>query len=34
MYVVQFYHWFNFFFFWFQTDYDTLPYPKTKENKI
>ena len=35
IYVVQFYHWFNFFFFFcFQTHYHTLPYPKTKEKKI
>ena len=33
-FVVQFYSWFKFFFPLFQTYYHTLPYPKTKENKI
>ena len=32
--VVQFYPWFEFYFLMFQTRYHTLPYPKTKENKI
>ena len=32
--VVQFYPWFKFYFLLFQTHYHTLPYPKTKENKI
>ena len=36
--VVQFYPWFKFYFLLFQTNYHvinhTLPYPKTKENKI
>ena len=32
--VVQFYHSFKFYFLFFQTHYHTLPYPKTKENKI
>ena len=32
--VVQFYLWFKFYFLLFQTHYHTLPYPKTKENKI
>ena len=32
--VVQFYPWFKFYFLLFQTRYHTLPYPKTKENKI
>ena len=31
---VQFYPWFKFYFLLFQTHYHTLPYPKTKENKI
>ena len=31
---VQFYPWFKFYFPLFQTTYHTLPYPKTKENKI
>ena len=32
--VVQFYPWFKFYFPLFQTHYHTLPYPKTKGNKI
>ena len=32
--VVQFYAWFKFYFPLFQTHYHTLPYPKTKGNKI
>ena len=32
--VVQFYPWFKFFIPLFQTHYQTLPYPKTKENEI
>ena len=32
--VVQFYPWFKFHFRLFQTYYHTLPYHKTKENKI
>ena len=32
--VVQFYPWFRFHFLLFKTNYHTLPYPKTKENKI
>ena len=32
--VVQFYPWFKFYFLLFQTHYHTLPYPKTKGNKI
>ena len=32
--VVQFYHWFEFYFLLFQTHYHTLPYPKAKEKKI
>ena len=32
--VVQFYHRFKLYFPLFQTHYPTLPYPKTKENKI
>ena len=32
--VVQFYPWFKFYFSLFQTHYHTLPYPKTKGNKI
>ena len=32
--VVQFYLPFKFYFILFQTHYHTLPYPKTKENKI
>ena len=32
--VVQFYPWFKFYSPLFQTHYHTLPYPKTKENKI
>ena len=32
--VVQFYPWFKFYFLLFQAHYHTLPYPKTKENKI
>ena len=32
--VVQIYPWFNFYFLLFQNHYHTLPYPKTKENKI
>ena len=32
--VVQFYHWFKFYFLLFQNHYHTLPYPKTNENKI
>ena len=32
--VVQFYPWFKFYFLLFQTHYHTLPYSKTKENKI
>ena len=32
--VVQFYPWFKFYFSLFQSDYHTLPYPKTKDNKI
>ena len=32
--VVQFYPWFKFYFPLFQIHYHTLPYPKTKENKI
>ena len=32
--VVQFYPGFKFYFPLFQTHYHTLPYPKTKENKI
>ena len=32
--VVQFYHWFKFYFPLFQTHYQTLQYPKTKGNKI
>ena len=32
--VVQFYPWFKFYFLLFETHYHTLPYPKTKENKI
>ena len=31
---LQFYPWFDFFFLLFQTNYHTLPYPKTKEKKI
>ena len=32
--VVQFYAWFKFYSLLCQTHYHTLPYPKTKENKI
>ena len=32
--VAQFFPWFKFYFPLFQTHYDTLPYPKTKGNKI
>ena len=32
--VVQFYPWLKFYFPLFLTHYHTLPYPKTKENKI
>ena len=32
--VVQFYPWFKFYFSLFLTHYHTLPYPKTKGNKI
>ena len=32
--VVQFYPWFEFYILLSQTHYHTLPYPKTKENKI
>ena len=32
--VVQFYPWFKFSILLFQTHYHTLPYPKTKQNKI
>ena len=32
--VFQFYPWFKFYFPLFQTHCHTLPYPKTKENKI
>ena len=32
--VVQFYPWFKYIFFLFQTHYHILPYPKTNENKI
>ena len=32
--VVQFYPWFKFYIPLFQTPYHTLPYPKTKGNKI
>ena len=32
--VVQYDHWFKFYFLLFQTHYHTLPYPKTKGNKI
>ena len=32
--VVQFYPWFKFYFPLFQSHYHTLPYPKTKDNKI
>ena len=32
--VVQFFPWFKFYFPLFKTHYHTLPYPKTKENKI
>ena len=32
--VVQFYSWVKFYFPLVQTHYHTLPYPKTKENKI
>ena len=32
--VVQFYPCFEFYFSLFQIHYHTLPYPKTKENKI
>ena len=32
--VVQFSSWFKFYFPLVQTHYHTLPYPKTKENKI
>ena len=32
--VVKFYPRFKFYFPLFQTHYPTLPYPKTKENKI
>ena len=32
--VVQFYPWFKFYFPLFQSHYNTLPYPKTKDNKI
>ena len=32
--VVQFYSWVKFYLPLVQTHYHTLPYPKTKENKI
>ena len=32
--VVQYFPWFTFYFLLFKTRYHTLPYPKTKENKI
>ena len=32
--VAQFYLWFKFYFPLFQTNYHTLPYSKTKKNKI
>ena len=32
--MVQFYPWFKFYFSSFETHYHTLPYPKTKGNKI
>ena len=32
--MVQFYLWFKFYFSLFQTNYHTLPYPKTEKNKI
>ena len=32
--VVQFYPWLKSYFLLLQTHYHTLPYPKTKENKI
>ena len=32
--VVQFYHWFKFYFLLFQTHCHTLPYPNAKEKKI
>ena len=32
--VVQIYSWFEFYFSLFETHYHTLPYPKTKGNKI
>ena len=32
--VVQFYPWFKIYFLFFQTNYHTLPYSNTKENKL